>query len=514
MFDGDFRMLNPNGREVGLKALERKRLVSRPRWRWEIALFVFLSASAALIMSSSRYDAITLLIIVAVPAVLVFPGVLATFLIKGRNFLRGFTWWQCVWVLLFVSGLVFRDRGNSQIEGEALDDWALFRIVLVASAGMILLVRMALQRSTWPRFLFRGLVAWLAIFSSVCVVSSLWSVFPSWTLYKSCEYFVDVAALAAVVASAKSVEAYKKLFDWTWALLGLLLLSAWIGLAVRPQDALIPIFREHGVFGYQLIGLIPNLSSDLIAELGGVIGVIAICRLLRHNSKKEERVWYGLWLAMGFVAMCLAQGRSGIVGFVAGVALVLIVSGRVKLSTAVVAAIAVILITSGSTAEIVSNFLRRGQPNEELYSLSSRMEWWGLAWPKILDHPFTGYGAFAGARFFVLSGSGLELAGIHSDWVETVVGTGLWGLIPALMALLATWRVLAKSVRRSSLTLQERQLRMEAIGALAVVSIRSIFANDLFWHPPTVFFAALAYAQFLTIRRERNIVKRSLPEAA
>ncbi len=494
-------MPNATGPAANLNVTGRKKVMPSLRWRWELALFLFLSASAALIMSSSRYDVITVLIVIAIPAVFLLPGVVAIVIRSGRTLLTGFTWWQGMWLLLFVSGLVFRDRSIQEIQGEALDGWALFRVGCVTATGMILLLKMALRRSEWPSYLIRGVVAWLATYSSICLISSLWSVFPSWTLYKSCEYFVDVAALAAVVASARSADAYKRLFDWTWTLVGLLTISVWIGLAVRPQDALIP---SVGIFGVQLAGVMPNVNPNSVGEFGALIGLIAICRLLRGNKENAQRAWYGALLLFGLATMCFAQARSGILGFVVGLVIVLVVSGRVTIGVALLGSAAVILIAAGNAWGVFSDFMRRGESQEELYTLSSRVEWWSLAWPKILEHPFIGYGAFAGARFFVMAENGLDVAGIHSDWVETLVGTGLWGFVPALLALFGTWRELIRRVRFPALTPVERQLRMEALGILGILSIRSMFSNDLFWHPPLVFFAILAYAQFLLIRRKRQ----------
>jgi O-antigen ligase len=480
--------------------------MTRVRWKWQLTLFVLFGASAALIMSFSRYDLAITFIVAAILGVAFLPGVVATLIESARAHLHGFTWWQGVWLLLFVSGLVFRDRGLQMIQEEALDSWALFRIFFVGVSAMLLLVMTALRRSEWPRYLFRGLVACIAAHSIVCILSTLWSVFPAWTGYKSCEFFVDIAALAAVVASAKSAEAYKRLFDWTWTMLAMLLLSVWMGLLLWPQEALFP---SNGILGVQLAGVMPDVNANSVGEIGAVLGLVAICRLLRSNNGNSERVWYGGLLAFALASMALAQARSGILGFFAGLVLVLLVTRRVKMGLGLLAAGLVVFMASPSALNIFSDFMRRGETQEELYSLSSRVEWWSLAWPAFLEHPFSGYGAFAGARFFVMAGSGVDAAGIHSDWVEMLVGTGLVGFIPAFLAFAGTWRYLIKPVQRTTMTSLERQLRIEGIGVLAVMSVRSTFSNALFWHPPIVFFAILAYAQWLMMRRNRVRVAES-----
>jgi len=91
--------------------------------------------------------------------------------------------------------------------------------------------------------------------------------------------------------------------------------------------------------------------------------------------------------------------------------------------------------------------------------------------------------------------------GIHSDWLEILVGSGISGLIPALLAFFATWYQLLKSVHHPSLLDSERLLAMEAIGAFAVMSVRSVFSPVLYLHPPLVFLAAMGCAEFLRVRR-------------
>ena len=204
--------------------------------------------------------------------------------------------------------------------------------------------------------------------------------------------------------------------------------------------------------------------------------------------------------------MCLAQGRSAILGFVMGILLALLFSGRVAISLSFASA-SVAILSLGSIWERLSGFMRRGQSDDDLYRLSDRLNWWSLAWPKILEHPFMGYGAFAGARFLVMAGNKID-AGIHSDWIEILVGTGFLGFMLAVLVCFAAWRQLIKSVRDPSLAPLEWQLAIEAIAVLAVESVRSIFTTDLFWHPPIVFFACLGYAEFLRTRQEnkRNLI--------
>lgn len=466
----------------------------------QLPLFALFGVFATLALSFFSGATNTILVFLSLLAGLLLATAFTQAFGKAAAFLASLTWWHILWLLVFVSGLVFRDRDLHAVEAEPVDAWAIFRIGLTCTIAIILVVRLALRQTPWLEHLHRGLIAVLGVYCLVCLGSSLWSIYPAWTLYKSLELLVDVAVLAAFVATARSVEVYKMLLDWTWLLEGLLLASVWLGLLFWSQEALVP---SEGVLGVSLSGVIPNVNPNSVSELGAIIGVIAFFRLFVRRGKGSHWAWYSFLLAVGVLTMCLAQGRSAILGFAVGIVLVLLFSGRVGVSLSLASA-SVVLFSFGGVWDTFLGFMRRGQTEGQLYNLSDRVNWWSMAWPKILEHPLTGYGAFAGARFLVLAGNRIDAGGIHSDWVETLVGTGVLGFLPALLALLATWWQLVKSIRDPTLAPLERQLGIEAMGALSVVSIRSVFTTDLFWHPPVVFFAAVGCAHYLRLRQKRR----------
>ena len=116
-------------------------------------------------------------------------------------FASSIRWWHVVWMLTFVSALVFRVRSASDIASEPLDGWAIFRIGVDMVVAFFLLGRLALRRTHWVGSMLRGVLGALTAFSLVGVLSTTWSVFPAWTLYKSVEYMIDIALLAAILES-------------------------------------------------------------------------------------------------------------------------------------------------------------------------------------------------------------------------------------------------------------------------------------------------------------------------
>lgn len=467
----------------------------RARSALQLPTFLILGILVAIALSMFN-DTRPMLMVLLIFPVVVLVITAPELVLRAGGVISSISWWQVLWVAVFVSGLVFRDRDIQAVESEPVDGWAVFRIAVMCITAGVLLLRLFLRRTSWLQQMHRGLIAVLAAYGLLGVASCLWSVFPPWTLYKSLEFLVDVAVLAAIVATAQSVKTYKLLLDWTWALQGLLLGSVWLGVLIWPQDALTP---SEGVLSVSLAGVLPNVNPNTVGELGAILGVVALCRLLRGN-KKSVAMCYGGLLLVSLLTMCLAQARSGILGFAVGIVLVLLFSGRVGLSV-FLAAVSMLVLSLAGVWDTILGYMRRGETESQLYTLSDRVDWWSMAWPKIVEHPIAGYGAFAGARFLVLAGNKVDAGGIHSDWVEMLVGTGLAGFLLGIGALVGTWWQFITSMRDTFLTPAERQLTIEVIGVLGVESIRSVFTTDLFWHPPLIFFAAVGVAEFLRARR-------------
>ena len=109
-------------------------------------------------------------------------------------------------------------------------------------------------------------------------------------------------------------------------------------------------------------------------------------------------------------------------------------------------------------------YLQRDQSEAELVSMSSRLDWWATGYKMFMQHPFTGLGAYAGSRFAVLTNVGAPQ--LHSDWLEVIVGTSIWGLAPFVISLVWIWAILIRYYRGHWLSVEDRQLTLEMIGVM------------------------------------------------
>ena len=203
--------------------------------------------------------------------VFVLPRSMDQALSRFRAIRKQFAWWHCLWLLLFLSAFQFRMRDSHDIAETAVDGGALYRISLVAIVATVLGVRLLLRRTPLVSAMFQGLIGRITIYVSICIFSTLWSVYPAWTLYRSLEYLVDVGVIAAILATLASLENYKRALDWTWTLDGILLTSFWLGALLWPADAFQP---SNGLIPVQLEGVFPQVASNGVGHAAAILSFV------------------------------------------------------------------------------------------------------------------------------------------------------------------------------------------------------------------------------------------------
>jgi O-antigen ligase len=409
---------------------------------------------------------------------------------------RQFRWTHYLWILFYLSGLVLRVRETNEIRENPLDAWAVWRIGLIGIVAMVLLLAGQLRNYAWAESLKRGLPAALTVYALVCVLSTAWSSYASWTLYKALEYLTDVALLCAVVAMAKSTRDLKSLFDLSWLLLGLTMASVWLGVVLSPGST---IQHNVGLIGIQIEGVMPAIASNGVGDIAATIALVAMVRLLLRNSGRR---FYLVVLIASLATLVLAQSRSPILGLLISAPLALVVGRRLRwLIVIAVVAVSAVVVTNAS--DTLWRAFLRGQDQAEFQSLSGRTVWWDAALQAAQKRPLTGYGAYAGSRFIdvqVLDPTG---SSVHNEWLEILLGTGALGLAPVTVAFVASWIVLLLALRTSPADCERHALLVEAVAVLALQSVRSYFSVDLTWHPPMQFLLVLGLAEF--IRRQSTV---------
>jgi O-antigen ligase len=420
-----------------------------------------------------------------------------------------FTWWEVAWLVVLLSGLSFRARTAAEISDSPVDAWALYRITCVGIVAVILFVRLTLRRTNWLPFLFSGVVGTFALYPLLSLVSTVWSVNPPWTIYKSLEFLIDLSMVAATVATFQSVVEYRKLVNWTWTLLGLLVVSAWVGVIIDPSDALFPDPSiRFAALPIRLLGLVPVVSSNDLSEIAAILGLVALCRIFADEASQQRTTRYWCLFGAASVTLVVTQTRGSFLAFLVGVVLLLILTRRYILLTlggvtSFIALIPLLLFTKlGSGTQ---DFLLRGEKVEVASGMSGRLETWQQALEKIAQHPWIGYGGFAGAKFVILSKSSWA-SDTLSSYFDSLLNIGVFGLAILLIVLIRVGYLLFQSTRNSRLSDSENYLALELFIAFIVVAIRSIESSNVITHPMFSTMTLLGCAEFLR-RRKLDVLR-------
>jgi len=326
------------------------------------------------------------------------------------------------WLLLLIGSFSFANLpAAAALSGQL--NWAnLVRYGCIVGALALLApeFRSRIALSLNPLWLF-------AIYVTLCVVSTVWSVSPLVTFGKAAE--LAVATAAVVFAANRASAGVAQLFN----------VSFWFGVASLAV-VLVGYFVGIPGFAVQSTALFPQmdawfLSSNNIGYLSALTATVALDRMLRGVGGRA--LMSAVFLMSIFAAVC-AQGRTGLLCFLLGVVIVLLIHRRFKL-VLVGAGVASILLVTFSQ-EILA-YLLRGEQAGSLQTLSGRTLVWQAAWDSFVERPLFGSGFGVGSRYLFLTnlaGAAMELSSAHNGFMELLTGVGLIGLVPWAASLLWT----------------------------------------------------------------------------
>jgi O-antigen ligase len=430
-------------------------------------------------------DPVTLLLLGMIALLVGLPSILlvASKVTRPPFKIRAFRWLYLAWACLLGASSVWniaRDVRFS-VDDAGTDNYV--RLAFLSLALLVIVIMGARYRFAFLSELATGAIGFFFFFALWGSASSLWSVSTVGTIIKSSEY----AAMLAVFALTASVIfltirnpqnwtfALKSVFDFCWFLVFLLISSVYLGMLIWPEVAIQRGYRE-GLLGWWIQGALPAIAANSVGHIGAVMGIVAVVRLL---WKPGSRTFWAAILAISIVTMVLTQSRSPILAFFVAVVAVLIASRRFGLLALVGVSLGAGLLTN--RVQLVYDFMRRNQTDENLTSLTGRVHYWQSSFDALRDSPIGGYGANVGGRYVLQSYLGDTVSTVHSTWVEVVLDTGLVGLTLFLVALASTWFWLFRLRSYAMKNPINRLLWFESLGVLTVLCVRSVFAVNLVW---------------------------------
>lgn len=476
--------------------------MTRIRWIGEIAIFALLSITALYVMAPFHSKVAILLVLVA-PILIFFvlPSAFRSTWETAKSLVHSFAWWH--WLVLFalLGGLNYRMQTYdlADISANPVDTSVKLRLIFDALVATILLARLLTRKTAWLRPLFRGVFGMLTFFVLLALLTTLWSVKPYWTFYKSLEYGLDVALIVAVAVSVKNLLEYRLLLNWVYGLCGALVALALLEAIFMPGSAF--DYGLGGAFTFpELTGVFPSQSANGLGTFGAIISIVALYRLLAGKMERSDRGWYQMILIFGLVTMFMTEARSAIGAFLAATILLLVLTRRVVTGTIIGVGTAFVLAISGIGRSLI-DYLMRGQTAFQFNSVTGRTEVWAVAWQKIAERPFIGWGAYAGGRFVVLPLLHKSAAAdVDSTIVETLLDTGVIGLVALLLVVFVAGYFLLRAYKSRRLDYAERGLALECLLVLTVMAFRCAFVSNLTRHPALPFLAVVGFAELVRRR--------------
>jgi O-antigen ligase len=409
--------------------------------------------------------------------------------VVSRRALRGVLFVEVPVLLLLASSLVWRVRTTDDIAADPLDAAGQIRVGFVGLAGLLALTALVwpartetrVGRTPLPFRLYGAYV--LVVFAGAPL-----SVQPLLTAYRGVELATAVLVLLAARQSL-GLEAIGRIGATLYWFLVALVGSVWAGVALVPTLAVQPLLNEAAPVPWNVQGVYPSIASNGVGTLGMTLAIWSLARARTGGGRPlRPAVAYAL-AAVGVVTLLASQYRTGYGALAIGVAVLLALRNRRMLVVAILLGAAIWMAFLGpQLLEQAAPFLLRGQTTEEARGLTSRVEWWEASIPVWEKSPLVGRGLLTGTRFEVLARLGLrDTGGIHSTWVEVLVGTGLIGLGLLLASV-------AVSVRRALTLALSPGGAVLPLLLLTVMLIRSVTGNtfESFQGLETVTFLWLA----------------------
>jgi O-antigen ligase len=293
------------------------------------------------------------------------------------------------------------------------------------------------------------------------------------------------------------------LLQITWA-------AAFIVAAIIAYQARNSVFGGYSTAYYVVEGDLNGLSrSSGVARWAAVPGLVCIVRIF-HTRRRALIAFYVAIAAISFYIVYRMQSRGAVFGSAAALLFILLVSSRMRRYALPFAIVSMTVILLVETPEVVSNrvseYLERGQSQEEFVTLTGRTRAYEHGLAAFYEAPIFGRGQWADR---LLIGEH-----VHNSYLQALLNGGLIGGIPYLASWVAGWLLFFKlQKRRLRLSPKDRICLLEAGTVMMFFTIRAIpetttasFAVDLL-----VMVAVYVYMETLTTCALRRPVGARAP---
>lgn len=382
------------------------------------------------------------------------------------------------WMAMIFSIVIWYKFGASSSTGSLGNTSNYYRMALVVIGG-ILALNLILKNSNGIAKSLSLPLSLLFLYGLTAFFSSL--IIPAnafYTMWKSIEILIDVMAMIGIIAATRSVSGPLSAYQCLMFYNALMLLFVIGGALISPGEALRP---SRGVVPFFLQGYIPLLNPNTIGFMSVQLVIHSFAVYFRTQNRTHKNL-AAVTFVICLITLILAQSRTSTAGLILGLIVYLYLDRRRGLAIAVISIGAVIMLfTSG--ADVVTQYLQRGQSVELMTSLSGRTQGWSAAWELFKQSPWFGHGFAAAARTEILGAHGAST--LHGALFDIIVGVGLAGLVPWSIAVLYFIKKMATLTIKSKHWIQDaftRSIHAEMCAITIVLLIRAGTSSGVSMH--------------------------------
>ncbi len=278
----------------------------------------------------------------------------------------------------------------------------------------------------------------LGFYFVVAALSVLWSASPLNTAGKVLEIAVAFGLVWVLVTGPDAVAALKNTLKFVLFLEASLIIVAIAGFLLVPSVFSEELSRRGFFFRGTMVA--PFGGPNGFSAVGAMLAAYSAAHLFETPAGRPRSHWVGLFL-IGSLATVLSSGRQGVMIWIVGLAVVLLVFRRELFLLFVAPAAAALTFLNW---DFLWGIVSRDQVAGSLSTLTGRTVLWEAGWDALWRQPLTGYGFGAGSRFVALRAIGKDyLTHIHNGFLEALLGVGIIGFIPFIYTVARTvgWSV-------------------------------------------------------------------------
>ncbi len=283
-----------------------------------------------------------------------------------------------------------------------------------------------------------GMLA-IGFYYVVSALSILWSAAPLNTAGKILEITVAFGLVWVLVMRDDAVDALKNTLKFVLFLETSLILVAIAGFLVVPSVFAEDLSRRGFFFRGTMVA--PFGGPNGFSAVGAMLASYSAAHIFQAKPGERRAHWAALFI-VGSLSTVLSSGRQGVMIWIVGLAVVLLVFRRELFVLFVAPASALLIFFNW---DFLWGIVSRDQVSGSLTTLTGRTQLWEAGLDAFWRQPITGYGFGAGSRFVALRAIGKDyLVHIHNGFLEALLGVGILGFVPFIYAV---FRTLGWSIR-------------------------------------------------------------------